>query len=127
MESQPAGVHRTRLDACGIHGVPPLVGVRTSTVSLVKLWVEAFEFDARILGGKLPVNPLVPRMASLLPGAGFSAQCLDIWNPPIQALSSEGTQFNFGDIEPAAVFGGIVDFKPFGQCPRLLGRIGLIE
>src|SRR4249920_3212647 len=98
-----------------------------STLSLLNLWVEAFELYASILGGKLPVNTLVTLIASLLPCPGFIAQGLDIWNPPIQALSGEGTQFNFGNIEPAAVFGGMVDLKPFDQLPSLLGRKGLIE
>src|SRR5215831_2909993 len=75
-----------------------------STLSLLKLWVEAFEFYTRILGSKLPVNSLMTRIASLLPGSGFMTQCLDIWHPPIETLPGEGTQFNLGDIEPAAVF-----------------------
>jgi len=53
-------------------------------------WVEAFELDAGILGGKLPVHTLVTLMSSLLPCPGFVAQCLNIWNPPIKALSDEG-------------------------------------
>src|SRR6266446_5337652 len=98
-----------------------------STLSRLNLWVEAFELYTSILGGKLPVHTLVTRIAPLLPCAGFIAQCLNVWNPSIQALAGEGTQFNFGNIEPAAVFGGMVHLKPFEKLPSLLGRKGLIE
>ena len=82
---------------------------RPSTMSLVNLWGEACELYAGILGGKLPVHTLVTRLASLLPCPRFMVQCLNIWNPPIKALASEGTQRNFGHSEPAAVFGCRVD------------------
>jgi hypothetical protein len=98
-----------------------------SALSLLKLWVEAFELDAGILGSKLPVNSLVTRIASLLPWLGFMAQCLDIGNSPIKTLPGEGTQLNFGDIAPAAVFGCMVDLQPVHQRTRLLRRIGFIE
>src|SRR5438445_3798116 len=82
---------------------------------------------ASILGGKLPVNTVVTRMASLLPCPGFIAQGLDIWHPPIQAWSGEGTQGNFGHIEPVAMFGCMMDRKPFDTLPSLIGRKGLRE
>jgi hypothetical protein len=93
----------------------------------MNLWVEAFEPYARILSGKLPVHTLATRIAFLLPGSGFRVQCRHIWHPPIQALAREGTQLNFGHIEPTAVFGGMVDFQPVDQRLSLLGRKGLIE
>jgi hypothetical protein len=38
---------------------------------------------------------------------------LNIWNPPSQAVTSEGTQRDFGKVEPAAVLGSMVDCSPF--------------
>src|SRR4029453_9957098 len=99
----------------------------SSSPLLVNLLVEAFELYTRILGGKLPVHTLVTRITSLLPGSSFVVQCRHIWYPPIKALASEGTQLNFGHIEPTAVLRGMVDFQPSAQRLSQLRRKGLIE
>ena len=43
----------------------------TSTRSVLILWVEAFEANAGILGGKLPVNPGLFGIAFVLPRLDF--------------------------------------------------------
>ena len=65
-------------------------------------------------------------IALLLPCPGFLCACLNIWHPPVKAWASEGPELNVGHIEPAAVFGSMVDFQP--ARPELaFGRKGLIE
>lgn len=57
-----------------------------STSSRLNLWIETLELDARIGGGKLPIDPLLLPIALILPGLGFLAQGLDIRNPSIETL-----------------------------------------
>ena len=78
-------------------------------MSTLHLWVEAFEFDSGIKSRKLPVHALLGRIAPLFPLLGFLSERLQIWEPPIQALQGQGTELDLGDIEPTAMFGGIVD------------------
>jgi hypothetical protein len=67
------------------------------------LWVEAFEFDARILRGELPVTPFWGRVAPLFPLCCFLYECLPICDPAIQALQGQGTELDLGNIEPTAM------------------------
>ena len=96
-------------------------------MSALNLWVEAFEFDAGIQGGKLPVHAFLGRIAPLFPLFGFLSERLHIWYPPIQALQGQGTELDLGDIEPTTMLGGMVDLQTRGQPTGLLGRKRLIE
>src|SRR5215831_16861477 len=99
----------------------------TSTLSALYLWVEASEFDARIIRGKLPVHPFLGRIAPLFPLFGFRSECRNIRHPSVQALQGQRTEFDLGDIEPTAMLGGMVHLQPRGQCTGLLGWEGFIE
>ena len=105
----------------------PVVADQTSALSILHLWVEAFKFDAGIMGCELPVDAFLGGSAPLLPLLCFIDERLHIWNPPVQALDGEGTQLDLGDIEPTTVFGGVVDLQSRGQSSGLLGRESLLE
>src|SRR5262245_15750061 len=99
----------------------------TSAVSALNLWVEAFEFDAGIQSGELPVHPFWGRVSPLFPLLGFLYKRLHVWDPTIQALHGQDTELNLSDIEPTAVLRGVMDLQTRGQPARLLWREGLIE
>ena len=61
------------------------------------------------------------------PRGNLGAQYADFWDSSIQALDFQSTEFDLGDVEPAAVFGRMVDFETAGQAVRLFGREGLVE
>jgi len=66
------------------------------------------EFDAGILGRKLPVHGRAQGIASVHPSFDFGPQsgfAFDAW---VQALGGQGRELDFGDVEPAAVLGRIV-------------------
>lgn len=86
-----------------------------------------FEFDSGIRGRKLPVNAFLGRIAPLFPLGGFLDECLQIWDPSVQALDGQGAELDLGDIEPTAMLGGVVDLQTGGQSSGLLGWEGLIE
>jgi len=50
-----------------------------------------------------------------------------VWYTPIETLSFEDTQFYLGYVEPTAMFGGVVNLKPFGEPAGLFWRKRLIE
>jgi hypothetical protein len=75
------------------------------------LWVKALEFDAGILGRELPINAFLGRIALLFPLCRFLYERLQIWDPPIQALQGQCTEFDLSNIEPTAMLGGMMDFQ----------------
>ena len=74
----------------------------------------------------MPVDPFLLRIALLLPSFGLMTQRLDVWYPPIQALLRYRTELDFGDVQPTAMLGGIVQFQMLGQTPCFLWRERLI-
>src|SRR5207245_9678240 len=50
-------------------------------------------------------------VALLLPGRNLLGKSVRVANAAIQALAAQNTQFDLGDVEPAAGFGGVVDLQ----------------
>ena len=73
----PAMIHRARrFRGCRVRGSVlqfDKVDKPSSTGSVLILWVEAFESNAGISGGKLPVHTGLFRIAFVLPRLGFLA------------------------------------------------------
>jgi hypothetical protein len=63
----------------------------------------------------------------VLPRGDLTAQGFDVRDSAAQALAVEGAEFDFCDVEPAAVFGRVVDFETIGQAARFDGREGFVE
>ena len=80
-------------------------------MSALNLWVEAFELDAGFLSRELPVNALFRRVAPLFPLLCFLGERLQIWDPAIQALHRQDTEFDLRDIEPTAMLRGMVELQ----------------
>jgi YD repeat-containing protein len=71
--------------------------------------IEAFEFDARIRRAELPVHRADSLVTMILPTLNLLTEVLNGSNIVSQPLPRQHTEFNFGNIEPARMFGGIVD------------------
>ena len=98
-----------------------------SGLSRLNLWIEPSELDAGIGGGELPVDPLLTLIAPGFPGLGFPTQGVEVGYPAVQTLPGEDAEFQFGDIEPTAVLGGVVNLQPLCQAPGRVRREGFVE
>ena len=56
-----------------------------------------------------------------MPGTGFAAELLAVWNAPRQALPGHDADLDSGEVQPAAVLRRVVDF-PALRDPPGLGR-----
>ena len=85
------------------------------------------EFDTGVGRCEVPIGLGVSGIAIVLPGGDFLDQGLFVGNASVEALGRQDAEFGFGEIEPAAVLGGVVPFEALDQAPGLGGRKGLIE
>jgi hypothetical protein len=80
-------------------------------LSIYDFGVEGLEFCTSIVDFELPIYTPLFGIALCLPGRGFRLQCGDVTKTAIfQALLCQAAQFVFGDVEPAAVFGGVTAY-----------------
>lgn len=93
----------------------------------MNLWIKSSELDPGIGGGEVPINPLLRRVAPGFPRLGFLTQGIQIRHPTVQALPGEDTEFQFGDIEPTPVLGGVVNLQALRQTPGGLRLEGFVE
>ena len=66
-------------------------------------------------------------LRSFSQAAIFRDQGLPIGNASIEALGGQDAEFGFGEIEPAAVLGGVVPFESLDQAARFGGGKGLVK
>ena len=62
-----------------------------------------------------------------LPGRDFASHFLGRRDATTKALAVERTQFDFRDVQPAAVLGCVMDFEALGQPPGFRWRKGFVE
>ncbi len=91
------------------------------------MWIKPSEFDPGIGGSELPINHLLRRVTPGFPRLGFLTQGLQIRNPPVQALAGADTEFQFGDIEPTPVLGGVVNLQALRPASGSFRIEGLVE
>ena len=85
------------------------------------------ELDTRIFGAKMPIYTPLLLVTILTPGFEFIAQVFKVGDSAMRkALSPECGKFNFGYVEPTAMFGRVVDFQTSGQRKCLGSRECLI-
>ncbi len=80
--------------------------------------VQAFQFDACLIGGKTPIDLRGLSIASLLPGRNLLFKPRLGAYSSVQALTRKHTEFNLGHIEPTAVFWSEMNFQFFAQPTR---------
>ena len=62
-----------------------------------------------------------------LPGNDFAAHRLGRRDATMQALAVERAQFDFRDVQPAAVLGCVMDFEALGETPGFGWRECFVE
>jgi hypothetical protein len=71
--------------------------------------IQPLQFDACISGAELPVDRADLLITMLLPALNLLTELLDGGNVVGQVLSLTHIQFNLGNIEPARMFGRVMD------------------
>lgn len=94
------------------------VTASTSSVSPLTFGVEVAESGAGVVGGEVPVDLTLGGVRGLLSGGEFDVEHGEVVDTAVEALAGECGQFDLGDGEPGAVFGGVVDLQALGQCER---------
>jgi hypothetical protein len=49
-----------------------------------------------------------------LPDGEFGVENIEVVDAPVEALAGRYRQLDFGDVEPGAVFGGVLDLQALG-------------
>jgi hypothetical protein len=75
--------------------------------------------SAGVAGGEVPVDLPLVGVDGVLPGGQLVVEDVEVLDPPVEALSGQGGQLDLGDVEPGAVFRGVVDLQPGGEAARL--------
>jgi len=73
------------------------------------------EFGSGVGCGELPVDLSLVGVGGVLPGGEFVVEGVQVGDAPAQALPGQAGQFDLGDVEPGAVFGGVVDLQALGE------------
>jgi len=82
------------------------------------MWIQTFQFNSSIGGGELPVNTTSTAVTFARPCchlATLATQAGDGAGSASEAMTRQNAQFTFGDIEPTAVLGRIMNLDPLGQ------------
>ena len=85
------------------------------------------EFDASIGGGEAPVDLCRRGVPGLLPGGYRSGERRFIRDAPVQTLTAQDGQFDFGHIEPGAMFGGVMKLQAIADPLGFGGLEGGVE
>jgi hypothetical protein len=85
------------------------------------------EFAISILAPKGPLDGAALVVAAPLPGADLVAQSVMVRYAPLQALASERSDLDFGDIQPASMLGRVVEDDPAQQLARCRHSQNVLE
>ena len=70
----------------------------TSRPSLFEFRVQAFEPDAGVGGGELPLDLALVGVGGVLPGGEFGVEGVEVGDAPVEALAGQGGQLDLGDV-----------------------------
>ena len=96
-------------------------------MSRLTLGVEVVELGAGVVGGELPVDSALVGVGGVLPGGEFGVEGVEVVDAAVEALPGQCGQFDFGDVEPGSVFGGVVDLQALGEGEGFVGGEGFVE
>ena len=99
----------------------PLTVSVTSVALRASSRIKAFELDAGIFSGELPVDFGLKVVTADRPGSNLAAHGFDAVDAPVQALADHDVDFNLGHVQPAAVLGCIDKLETVSQ------RLGLFR
>src|ERR1700722_2632038 len=94
----------------------------TSGLIQLKQRVEVLEFDTGIFGREVPIGFDVIAIAVVLPGGDFLDEGCLSGDGAGEELRGKHTKLGLSQIEPAAVFGGVVPLETLDKPLRLGGR-----
>lgn len=73
------------------------------------------EFDACVVGGEVPVDLALVGVGGVLPGGELDVEDLKVSDAALEALAGQRGELDLGDVQPGAVFGGVVDLQALCQ------------
>src|SRR5687768_3662774 len=85
------------------------------------------ESSAGVAGGEVPLDLSLVGVGGVLPSGELGVEDVQIVDAPVEALAGQRGQLDLGDVEPGAVFGGVVDLQSLRQFSRLGGFERLVE
>jgi hypothetical protein len=74
------------------------------------LRVEAFEFDASVVGCEAPISDGVMGVSAVDPGGDLVGDCRLVGDAAVETLRGQDAEFGFSQVEPGAVFGRVILF-----------------
>ena len=77
--------------------------------------VETTQLRPSSVGGELPIDLAVDRIARFLPCINFATKQCRTLDTTIQALTLQNAEFTFGNVQPTAVFRRVVNLQTLGQ------------
>jgi len=84
-----------------------------SALSKLNIRVKSFQFDSGFVDGELPVDTPLFLVHVSGPDGDFRLQGRQVADAAVlQALAGQATQFTFGDVQPASMFGGVNELNP---------------
>src|SRR4030043_1236371 len=86
-----------------------------------------FKFSTCLSVSKLPIDFGLPVIPVIFPGRDVTLHDIKGRDSPIQTLSIQGAEFNFCHIEPATVFGCVMDIETLCQTPGFSWLKNLIK
>lgn len=75
----------------------------------------------------MPVDTGLSRVAGIGPRLRLGFQGLDMGDPTAQALLGENAQLDLGDIQPASMFGRVVDLQAIEQATCFCRFEGFVQ
>lgn len=75
----------------------------------------------------MPGDGLSGMIAVSVPGGNFGLESGEVRDAALKGLAREGSEFNFGHVEPGAMFGGMVDFEAGEEFSGFVWRESRVE
>ena len=89
--------------------------MRASVLSFIKCRIEAFQLDAGVVGGELPVDLGLDAVSGRLPSRDLVAEDLERVNAAVEALTGHDVELDLGDVEPTAVLWRVDELEAVPQ------------
>ena len=92
-----------------------------------EFWVQATQFDAGVVGCELPVDVIRSAVPLALPSSNLLRQTAPVIDSAGEALPPQHAEFAFGDVQPTAMLGRVVDLQTLREPPGFLRRKRFVE
>ena len=86
-----------------------------SVLSFIKCRIEAFQLDAGVVRGELPVDLGLDAVSGRLPSRDLVVQDLEGVNAAVEALTGHDVELDLGDVEPTAMLWRVDELEAVPQ------------